>query len=173
MKTHWLWDSRLDEAKVRAALRNEGDPRFDIYAEKLLSRIGRPREVFHLMDKKAFCRQWPKIKRRMQKDRWLQNRVLFWQTIYEVVKDQIQNRGVSLRQAFSGKIPPQRMDLARQIRQIRTQTGRTQQELAAGLGVIQQYISRVESGRENLTVDSLARIAGALGRKLVFTFGVR
>ncbi|MFZ2937296.1 MAG: helix-turn-helix transcriptional regulator [Candidatus Omnitrophota bacterium] len=34
-------------------------------------------------------------------------------------------------------------------------------------GEIQQYISKIETGRENVTVDTLTRIADILNKKLV------
>ena len=44
--------------------------------------------------------------------------------------------------------------------------GYTQEEMAKKLGVIQQYISKLEAGRENLSVDTLKRIADVLGKRL-------
>ena len=39
--------------------------------------------------------------------------------------------------------------------------------IAKKLGVIQQYISKIENGHENFSVDTLARIADVLGKGLV------
>ena len=35
IKTNWLWDSRLSEAEAGKILKQENDPRFDLYAENL------------------------------------------------------------------------------------------------------------------------------------------
>ena len=43
----------------------------------------------------------------------------------------------------------------------------TQSQLAARLGMSQPAVARIEGGAQNLTVDSLARIAQALKRTLV------
>ena len=166
MEFNWLWDSRLSQKEVAGILKDETNPRFDLYAEKLLSRLNRPREVFRLLNQETFCRKWPTIKRRMDRDRWLTHRVAFWQTLYEVVKERLKEQGVRLRPRAEEKIPPQRRVISEQIRKIRMEKGYHQKDLAARLGVIQQYISRLESGRENFSVDVLSRIAEALGKEL-------
>lgn len=166
MKTNWLWDSRLSETEAKKILRNEEDPRFDLYAEKLLSRVNDPRLVFNIVDQEAFCRKWPTIKKRMRKDRWLEARVSFWQTIYERIHENLKRQGIRIRQPLGKKIPPERMQLAKQMRAIRMKLGYTQRDIARKLGVIQQYVSKVETGHENLSIDALKRVAGALGKKL-------
>ena len=166
MEFNWLWDSRLSKKEVAEILKDETNPRFDLYAEKLLSRLNRPKEVFPLLNPSAFCRKWPAIKRRMSRDRWLTHRVTFWQTIYEAVKKRLGEQGVRLRPRVKESIPLQRRLISEQIRKIRMEKGYHQKDLAARLGVIQQYISRLESGRENFSVDVLSRIAQALGKEL-------
>lgn len=166
MKTNWLWDSRLSEAEVKKILKHANDPRFDFYAEKLLSRVNNPQTVFSLMGQKTFCERWSRIKKRIKKDQWLENRVIFWQTIYEHLHKKLEEQGIKIRQPLEGKIPPERFELAQQIRQIRIRLGFTQSRIAKKLGVIQQYVSRIETGRENVSVDALKRIADALGKKL-------
>jgi transcriptional regulator with XRE-family HTH domain len=56
-----------------------------------------------------------------------------------------------------------RQQMGREIQRIR-QRNRLTQEQAAGLaGVDPKYLSKVEGGRENISVDTLARLANALG----------
>ena len=167
MKINWLWDSRLSENEVRKVLKDKNNPRFDIYAEKLFSRVNDPRVAFDIVNKITFCKKWPTIKKRMGKDRWLKNRVIFWQTIYEQVQQDLKMSGISIREPQQAKVPPERVKLAQQIRNIRIKLGYTQKEIAKKLGVIQQYISRIESGRENVSVSSLKRIADAFNKTLV------
>ena len=168
MKVNWLWDSRLSERRVKTILRDGKNPRFDIYAEKLLSRIAEPAVVFDLMDETVFAQSWPRVKRKMQEDRWLnKERVIFWQTMYERVCERLKEQGVKLRRPQEVKIPPVRMKLAKQIREAREKLGYTQRDAAKKLGVIQQYVSRIESGYENFSVDTLKRIADVFGKGLV------
>jgi len=150
MKINWMWDTRLSEARVKKILKNEHDPRFYIYAEKLFSRVNDPKIAFDYVPREVFCRNWPNISKRIQKDAWVQGRAGFWQTVYEKTMS----------------IHPERMSIAEQIKNIRTQMGYSQNELAKRLGVIQQYVSKLEAGRENLTLDTLKKIAEVFGKRL-------
>jgi len=167
VKINWLWDSRTKESKVREILKDADHPKFDIYAEKLFSRINNPNVAFDIMDKVTFCKKWPGIKKRMRKDRWLSGRVVFWQTIYERVLEGLKERGVKIRSPRESEIPAERIKLAREIKDMRVKSGYTQKEMAKKLGVIQQYISKIENGYENFSVDTLKRIADVFGKKLV------
>jgi len=149
MKVNWLWDSRLDESEAEKILKDVDHAKFDMYAEKLFSRVGDPKVVFSIVDKVVFCKKWPRIKKRMRKDRWLSDRVAFWQTMYEHVHEQLQKQGIRIREPREAAIPAERMRLPRQIRDIRLRIGYTQQDLAEKLGVIQQYVSKIENGHEN------------------------
>lgn len=150
MKTNWLWDTRLSENRVKKILKDSNDPRFYIYAEKLFSRVSDPKVVFSYMPREIFLKAWPSISKRVEKDTWAKEKLAFWQGFYEKV----------------GVISPERMSVAEQIKNIRINMGYTQKEMAKRLGVIQQFVSKMETGRENLTVDTLKRIAEILDKKL-------
>ncbi|MEA3305531.1 MAG: helix-turn-helix transcriptional regulator [Candidatus Omnitrophota bacterium] len=167
MKINWLWDSRLEEKEVRKILKNGSHPKFDICAEKLFSRVSDPKVAFNIVDKVTFCKKWPGIKKRMKKDRWLKNRMVFWQTIYERVHERLKERGIKLREPQEVKISQERMKLARQIRGIRMKLGYTQKDIAKKLGVVQQYVSKIENGHENVSVDTLTHIADVFDKGLV------
>jgi transcriptional regulator with XRE-family HTH domain len=53
--------------------------------------------------------------------------------------------------------------VGRVVRQLREASGLSQEELAAEAGLHRTYISLVERGRRNITVDALSQIAEALG----------
>lgn len=171
MKTNWLWDSRLKIGVVKKILMDEKNPRFKIYAGKLISRVSDPKEVFCLIDKITFCRQWPTIKKRLSKDSWLVERVKFWQTIYENVYADMKEKGIKIRIATDVEVPPTRRAVAMRIRQLREKLGYTQKDLANKLGVIQQYISKIETGRENISLDTLKKIADVLGCSMYIKLG--
>ena len=103
----------------------------------------------------------------MRKDRWLRDRVVFWQTIYERILEGLKEQGIKIRQPQEVKIPPERMKLAQEIKDIRVELGYTQKNMARKLGVIQQYISKIENGYENFSVDTLKRIADVFDKRLV------
>lgn len=52
--------------------------------------------------------------------------------------------------------------VGRRVAELRRAQGRTQRALAEVLGVSVQYVQRIEQGRENLTLRSLAELAIAL-----------
>lgn len=157
MKTNWLWDTRLSESRVKNILKDEKNPRFYIYAEKLLSRITNPKTAFSYISKEVFCRQWPVIKQRINKDFWNKGKTDVWQKMYDQIAAQLEVHGGALSE---------RMSVAKQIKDIRLQLGFTQTEMAKKLGVIQQFVSKLETGRENLTIDTLKRIADVFEKKL-------
>jgi UDP-N-acetylglucosamine 1-carboxyvinyltransferase len=150
MKVNWLWDARLSKARVKRILNNENDPRFYIYAEKLFSRVNNPKIAFGYVPKNVFYHQWPAIRQRIEKDQWAKQKADFWQRKYEEIRS----------------IPAQRVDIAQQIKNIRVKLGYTQMEVAQKLGVIQQFVSKLEAGRENVTIDTLKRIANVFDKKL-------
>ena len=167
MKTNWLWDTRLSEEQVRKILKDPQNPRFNIYAGKLFSRVDDPAIAFQFVDQNTFVYKWPVIKKRIEKDAWAKPKIDFWQILYKRLLTKLKEQGVKLRKTVEPESSPERVDVARQIRKVRTQSGYTQKDLAEKLGVIQQYISKVESGSENVTIDTLKRLADILDKRLV------
>jgi ribosome-binding protein aMBF1 (putative translation factor) len=60
-----------------------------------------------------------------------------------------------------------RLELAIQIAEEREKAGISQKELANKLNTSQSVISRIENGKQNISLDMLQKIAGALGKKHV------
>jgi transcriptional regulator with XRE-family HTH domain len=56
-----------------------------------------------------------------------------------------------------------REGIGRQLRQARLDAGVTQVNLAAELGMGSTYVSEIENGYKNITLDTLAGIANNLG----------
>ena len=56
-----------------------------------------------------------------------------------------------------------REQIGRQLRQARLDAGISQVELAAEIGMASTYLSEVETGKHNITLDTLAGIASFLG----------
>ena len=64
-----------------------------------------------------------------------------------------------------------KVELAQKIAELRERMHLRQSDLAKRLGVSQQFISQIETGEEkNLTLSTLARIAGSLGRDVSISF---
>lgn len=61
--------------------------------------------------------------------------------------------------------------LAQKIAEMRQEKHLNQKELAARLGVSQQFVSQIETGEgKNLTLDTIIRIAESLGHKVKISF---
>jgi DNA-binding XRE family transcriptional regulator len=60
--------------------------------------------------------------------------------------------------------------IAKKIRRLRDELGMTQQQLADLLGTSRTNIVALESGRRNMTVETLNKVAKATGKKLKITF---
>ena len=64
-----------------------------------------------------------------------------------------------------------KLALAKKIMEMRRKKHLNQKELANRLGVSQQFISQIETGEEqNLTMDTLLRIAESLGHNIRISF---
>lgn len=59
---------------------------------------------------------------------------------------------------------------AMELRRVRKQMRLSQEELAKKMSVKREFISRIESGRQNVTLDTLYRIAEVTGKKFELTF---
>jgi len=62
------------------------------------------------------------------------------------------------------------MNVAEKIKEIRTNKGLSQKEVALSVGIDQAQYSRIESGKVEPTLSSLEKIADALGIKVVELF---
>ena len=64
------------------------------------------------------------------------------------------------------KIHAARRILARNVRRIRMARNMTQEDLAASARMQQSQISAIEAGKSNLGIDSIQRLARALGARV-------
>ena len=167
MKNNWLWDRKISFSHAKKILKNSKDKRFIHLAALLLARNNEPKEVFgKYLDPLVFCRYWAVIKKRMRQDKWTQPRIIYWQAIYEHLRDKYHKKGIAFRKEIPSGKSPLYEEVARQISSIRKELGLSQKELAKKLGASQQLISRIEKGRENISLCTLNNISHALGRKI-------
>jgi DNA-binding XRE family transcriptional regulator len=165
MKTNWLWDSKVKEPQVRRILKDSRNARFYIYATKLLSRVQDPEIAFSYMPSRTFVSHWAEIKDRMVKDAWARQQVSRWQHVYAKIHKSPHVRQERRIRQIQEPATPQ-VQLASQIRMVRKERGWSQNDVALRLGVIQQYVSRIESGRENMTLATLQKVSKVLGRRV-------
>ncbi|MBI5024653.1 MAG: helix-turn-helix transcriptional regulator [Candidatus Omnitrophica bacterium] len=171
-KPDWLWDRNIPPQKIRNILTDERHPKFAELAALLLARKNIPKEVFkNYLPKNIFLRNWQRIKKKMRQDKWTEDRIIFWQAIHEKVTETFREKGITIRPLKT--IPPREelfRDVGEQIKNLRKQAGLTQSGLAQKLGVSQQVISRIESGRDNVSLLTIKQVVGALGHKVMVQF---
>lgn len=171
-KTDWLWDRNIPPQKVKNILMDERHPKFTELAALLLARKNTPKEVFkQYLPRDTFFRNWQRIKKKMRQDKWTEDRIIFWQAIYEKLAEIFREEGITIR-PFKAISPGDELfrDVGEQIKNLRKQAGLTQSGLAQKLGVSQQVISRVESGRDNVSLLTIKQVVGALGHKVMVQF---
>lgn len=160
MKPEWLWDKDISLEEIQQILKDPRNERFLNMAALLLSRSNAPKEVFaQYLDRKDFVKNWARIKRQMRKDAWNDPRIIFWQAVYEKLVAEFKQKGVSLRPGKEEKAVDELCrQIAEKVKAYRQEMGWTQSKLAERLGISQQVISRIESGRENVRVLTLEKI---------------
>jgi DNA-binding XRE family transcriptional regulator len=104
----------------------------------------------------------------MRKDAWNNPRIEFWQAIYEKLKDKYRKKGIGVSAEITAVKPQDEFckTIADKIKRIRKQKGLTQGALAKKLKVSQQVISRIETGRENISLLTLKKVVDSLGAEL-------
>jgi transcriptional regulator with XRE-family HTH domain len=67
---------------------------------------------------------------------------------------------------------PERLlrNVARRIAELRLAKGFTQEQVAEALGIAVQNFRRIERGRQNLTIKTMAAIAAAIGVRVIDFF---
>ncbi len=160
MPKSWQWDAGRSDGEIRQVLKNPEHPSFLHYAARLLARTNVPKEVFgDYLGKEDFCVHWQKIKRRMAKDKSNQGRIQFWQEIYRHVKEDLKEKGLVLRRpARSAAAGSLRSKFGQRVREIRRAKKMTQGDVAQGAGLTQQFVSKIEQGTENISLDTVERI---------------
>lgn len=168
MKHPWLWNINKTEAEVKKILADPDEKRFIHYAALLFSRHrGMPKEIFGTyVRKEDFCRHWAAIKRRMRKDKWNDERIPFWDGVHGYLVREFKKKGIVFpREKKPAVRDPAREKTGRGIRDQRKALKMTQAGLARRMGVTQQFIAKVESGTQNLSIETLKKIEKALGTK--------
>ncbi|MEW6100874.1 MAG: helix-turn-helix transcriptional regulator [Candidatus Omnitrophota bacterium] len=168
-KGDWLWDRKIGVQAAKTILKNPADRHFLSLAGLLLSRKNTPQEVLKgYLEPRIFLANWQDIKRQMRKDEWNNPRIEFWQAVYEKLKEKYEKKGVFVERKRAEKRLPDGFlqELAGKIRNARIKKGLTQSDLAKKLRISQQVISRIESGRENISLLTLKKIVDSLGSEL-------
>jgi DNA-binding XRE family transcriptional regulator len=171
VKNDWLWDRRITIRQAKKILNDAGDKRFILMASLLLSRKNNPKEVFkEYLGTVLFCKRWPGIKKKMRQDKWGQARVVFWQAIYENLLAKYKEKGIKFRNHNNIAKDALCETTGKEVKRIRLGKKLSQKQLARKMGISQQLVSRIEKGRENISLITLKKISKALGSKVEIIF---
>ena len=85
-------------------------------------------------------------------------------SINELLDRDIGIKGSPEREKFDAKV--QSGVIAAQLKELRKQKNLTQQQLADLVGMDKGRISKIEKGTRNLTIETINRIAHAMGAKV-------
>lgn len=103
------------------------------------------------------------MKRKKKTDKWPTSiEDLKWLTFEEVLAESMKRKG--FREAYEKE--QERRVLARQIRQSRMAKKLTQQAVAKKASMPQSVIARLESGDHGVSLETLSRVAHALGKRV-------
>ena len=150
----YFWD--LSEKALEETgniLKNPEHAKFQSRMVKLLSRCQSPKELFSIISKENFIKAWPKLRRswvRINKESDFRD---WWQTIYEeILKRQGKGKKIGGEPSLLFK------GVGARIREARIDKEMSQQDLALAVGMEQPDISKIEEGKKNITLGTLARI---------------
>ncbi len=165
--TKYFWgfnNQALLEAST--ALKDINHPRFAYYAVILFSRCDEPKEAFRFISKDYFISGWPKIKsywRRLKENSEFRD---WWQAIYESILDEKNGEPRVHKEKSSSFFKA----IGTKIRESRLKLNMSQKELARSSGIRQPDISKIEEGKQNITLETLIKICKIIGLKEIKTF---
>ena len=159
MIAKYFWDlkrSALEE--TRRILKDPAHPQFPRRMIVLLERCSAPKELFSVIPRERFVRSWPRVRAYWLKRARRSDSRDWWETLYEQL---VVARAGRPRPA-GGEPPAFLRALGDRLKEARISRGLSQRQLALQAGIRQPDISRIEEGKKNVTLFTLARLAKAL-----------
>ena len=155
----WSLNARAQKETGRA-LRDPQHRKFLAQTITLLSLCDNPREAFRAIPKGIFIDHWPVIKRKWQRSGHAQSFLHWWDSIHQTL---VSAQGAI---AFSGQSAYLKR-IGEQVKFARLGKEWSQIDLSRRANVKQRLISEVESGKANITLGTLLKIANVLGIKRI------
>lgn len=156
-----FWDRKTTKQEAQNILKSDSDPKFVEYASLVLSRVGKPKEVFDTyLSKITFLKNWRKIKRRMRKDNWNDTRIIFWDEVYSVLSQGVDKSELKEKRAPVSDEAKRIGDIIKEARQKKMMS---QKELARAADMSQQLVSFLENGYFNISLNTLKKVLDVLG----------
>lgn len=162
-----FWDRKVTPNEVKGILKDPDHSLFIEYGALLLSRTNEMKEVFaEFLNKKVFCVNWQRIKAKMRRNKWNDERIILWDEVHKVLSKDLgikESRKETTHRHFEtykvGKI----------IKEARGVRGWSQKELALSAHVSQQLISFMERGSLNFSFETLMKVTSALDLRFEIT----
>ena len=168
MNNDWLWDKNFTGEKAAEILKNEEDPAFVKMAATLLLRNNSAKDIFSsYLDPVVFYKNWNRIKKAMRKDSWGNPRIDYWQAIFRNLNEKYKDKGIVLRKAKI-EISEACRSVGDRIKNERLANHMTQRQFSKKAGISQQMLSKIEKGRNNVSISTLEKIADKFGLKIHF-----
>jgi DNA-binding Xre family transcriptional regulator len=150
----YFWDLNEKALKETAdILKDPENDKFQHRMVRLLSRCQRPEELFSVISKETFVKAWPKLSRYWAKIEKTSDFRDWWQTIYEEL---LKRQGKATK--AMGEPSSLFKNIGAKIREARIDKEMNQKDLASAVGMKQPDISKIEDGKKNITLETLARI---------------
>lgn len=141
-------------------IKNPEHPRFIERIFTILSRCDKPKDLFSIIRKEQFIEIWPRVRRYWVKRNQAKDFRFWWETIYERL---IEKEGI--RKRLKGSPSEIFVKIGEIIREKRLDKGLSQTELARMARIKQPDISKIESGKINITLETLLRLCKILDIK--------
>lgn len=103
----------------------------------------------------------------MTTDKNKKEAILSCSSLDELIDVEYGPKGTPKRDLFDAET--QEFCVAQKLREERIRAGLTQQQLADLVGTKKTYISRVETGKQNLNLSTLFRLFDCLGKKVAIS----
>ena len=171
-RRNWYWDLNIPYKKITQILSRGDDPRFARIAGILFSRVLDPKDAFELISPSDFCRHYKAIEREITSDEWTKKRAAFWKATYLRLTKELKAKGERLRQPAKPELDFFDRQLIETVKKCRRRMFMSQKELADLMDYSQKYISRIETGRENISQDFLKKLAKTTNQKIDFDVNI-
>ena len=156
----YFWDlNKKALGETERILRNASHPKFTSRMVTFLSRCDNPKELFSLISKNDFIQSWPSIKSYWQRAERRSEFRDWWQTAYEQL---LEKKGIK-KTALKGEASSLFRGVGSVIKEARIKKGLSQKELSVLTRIKQPEISKIEDGKKNITLATLARFSRVLG----------
>lgn len=164
----YFWDlneKALKETKMIFRTQHT-HPKFMVRLVTLLSRCDRPKELLSILSEKEFIEIWPKVRvywRKIQPESDFRD---WWETVYE----QILQKYKAGKKMSKGDFSSLFFKIGKIMKDARIEKGLSQNDLALKVGMKQPDISKIEEGKKNITIETLAYLCKTLGIKSIKLF---